>query len=64
MSSISLSPRRARLASLQNAYAVAVRLRETSGINQFVVGTGDPIQPFRVAAERPNAPEMVLACVA
>ncbi|MBB5712824.1 hypothetical protein [Sphingomonas xinjiangensis] len=64
MSSILPSPRRARLASLENAYAVAVRLREASGVDQFVVGTGDPVQPFRVAAELPTAPEMVLACVA
>ncbi|MBB5712391.1 hypothetical protein [Sphingomonas xinjiangensis] len=64
MSSILPSPRRACLASLENAYAVAVRIREASGVDQFVVGTGNPMQPFRVAAERPAAPEMVLALVA
>lgn len=58
------SARRTELASLENAYAVAIQRRETTGTNQFVVRTGNPIQPYRVAASRPSAPERLLAMVA
>lgn len=59
-----LSPRRAQLASFQHAYAVAVQLREHSGVDQFVVRTGDPEQPVRIVTERPANDEQLLALVA
>lgn len=59
-----LSPRRAQLASFEHAYAVAVQLRERSGINQFVIRTGDPEQPVRIVTERPSDGEHLLALVA
>jgi hypothetical protein len=59
-----LSPRRANLASFENAYAVAVQNREASGIEQFVVRTNDPYQPFRVTRDQPSEPETVLLLVA
>jgi hypothetical protein len=61
---ITLSARRERLASFENAYAVAVQLRETTGVNQFVVRTGNPVQPFRVSRREPQHPETALALVA
>lgn len=57
------SPGRRSLASFENAYAVAVQLRETTGVDQFVVRTCDPAQPFRVSRREPRHPEMVLALV-
>ena len=59
-----LSPGRRSLASFENAYAVAVQLRETTGVDQFIVRTGDPVQPFRVSKREPRHPETVLALVA
>jgi hypothetical protein len=50
MSVTTLSPRRGRLASFENAYAVAVQLRESTGTDQYVIGTGDPLQPFFASA--------------
>jgi hypothetical protein len=59
-----IAPAARTLASFDNAYAVAVQLRETTGVDQFVVRTGNPIQPFRVSRRRPQAPETMLAQVA
>lgn len=59
-----LSSRRQRLASFENAYAVAVQLREATGAEQFVVRTGNPLQPFRVSPLRPGRAETILALVA
>ena len=56
--------RRGQLASFENAYAVAVQARRASGARQFIVATGDPIQPFRVSRDRPTRPERVQALVA
>jgi len=64
MTIIPFSARRTRLASFENAYAVAVQLRETTGIDQFVVRTDNPVQPFRVSRHSPQHPETVLALVA
>lgn len=64
MTVIPFSARRSRLASFENAYAVAVQLRETTGVDQFVVRTDNPVQPFRVAQACPEHPEAVLALVA
>ncbi|MGK6324627.1 hypothetical protein ACMGDM_16300 [Sphingomonas sp. DT-51] len=58
------APAARTLASFDNAYTVAVQLRETTGFDQFVVRTGNPIQPFRVSRRRPQAPETMLAQVA
>lgn len=56
-----MSSLRARLASFDHAYAVALRLRETTGRDQFVVRTGDSLQPVRVTATRPADPDTMLA---
>ena len=64
MTAISLSPRRQRLSNFSNAYAVACQLRETTGADQFVVRTGNPIQPFRVSRHLPHNTETILALVA
>lgn len=58
------SRRRRDLASFDHAYAVAVRLRESTGAEQLVIGTGNTIQPFRVSRQEPRYPEEVLALVA
>lgn len=52
------------LASFENAYAVSIQLRESTGINQFVVRTADPLQRFRISWCRPRHPENLLALVA
>ena len=57
-------PDRRSLASFENAYAVAIQLRQATGVDQFVVRTGDPVQPHRVSQTRPRQPETVLALVA
>lgn len=64
MSVLSISPRRTRLASFENCYAVAVQLCETTGVGQFVIRTDTPIQPFRVTPREPLRPETILARVA
>lgn len=64
MTVIAFSARRSALASFENAYAVAIQLRETTGIDQFVVRTDNPIQPFRVSRHRPHRPKSSLALVA
>lgn len=61
---ITTSPKRAQLASFDNAYAVAIQNRESTGVDQYVVATGDPIQPFRVSRHAPTGPETMLAMVA
>lgn len=59
-----LSPRRANLASFANAYAVAIRLRECSGVDQFVVRAGNPLQPVRITNLCPTNDQHTLAMVA
>src|SRR3546814_1026046 len=44
------SSKRAALASFDHAYAVAIRMRHATGHPQFVLRTGDPLQPFRVSS--------------
>ncbi len=61
---VNASPGRCSLASFENAYAVAVQLRETTGVDQFVVRTCDPARPFRVSKREPRYPETVLALMA
>jgi hypothetical protein len=59
-----LSPRRARLASFEHSYVLALRLRHENGIPQFIVRTGNPLQPFRTTSRAPDNDEAVLALVA
>ena len=62
MADIAVDARR-RLASFENAYAVAVQLRETTGVRQLIVRTEDPARPFRVPSREPLPTETVLALV-
>ena len=59
-----LSPRRAELTSFAHAYVIAVRLREASGIDQYVVRTSNPLQPIRITSRRPVNATATLAMVA
>lgn len=59
-----LSPLRQRLNSFENCYAVATQLRRETCVDQFVVRTGTPLQPFRVTVRRPGNDEELLAWVA
>jgi hypothetical protein len=59
-----LSPRRQRLASFENAYAVALRKRRQSGRSQFILKTANPVQPFRATSQAPERDEQILALVA
>lgn len=54
---------RARLASFAHAYAVAVQRRNETGDAQFVMRTGDPLQPFRVSSSPPGMTETLLALI-
>jgi len=59
-----LSARRHHLASFERAYAVALRKRQHSGRSQFILKTGNPIQPFRTTSRPPQRDEQILALVA
>ncbi len=59
-----LSPVRARLASFEHAYAIAVQQRRHGGEECFVIGTGDPVQPYRVTATPPADTASLFAHVA
>lgn len=54
---------RARLASFPHAYAIALRRREHSGARQFVIRTGDPLQPVRVSTLPPADVDALVALV-
>jgi hypothetical protein len=58
-----LSPLRARLASFDHAYALAIQLRRATGHDQFVIRTGDPIQPVRVTSLPPDEGDSLLTLV-
>jgi hypothetical protein len=58
-----LSPLRARLASFEHAYAIATRLCRITGRDQFVIRTGDPLQPIRVSASAPPEADRLMARV-
>ena len=59
-----LSPLRSRLCDFDRAYALAIRIRETTGRHQFVLRTGDPIQPFCITETRPAMDEGLVLHVA
>lgn len=59
-----LSPRRRQLASFEHAYAVALQIRRQSGVRQFILCTGDPLQPYRTTSRAPARDERVMALVA
>ena len=59
-----LSPIRATLNSFANAYAVAVSARHATGVDHYVVATGDTLQPYRVTCDRPARDATVIARVA
>ena len=61
---ITLSPLRARLASFDHAYAVAIRRRRETGAGQYIVRTGDPSRPFRIVSTPPAGDETLTARVA
>lgn len=59
-----LSPLRARLASFDHAYVVALRLRCATGRLHYVIRTHDPLQPHRVTDRQPSRPDRTLAMIA
>lgn len=60
----SLSPRRNRLNGFEAAYKVAISACEASGIEHFIVRTGNRLQPFRVTSRLPRDASRVMARVA
>lgn len=58
-----LSPLRARLASFEHAYRLATRLRSATGKRQYVITTGNLLQPVRVTDTPPANPLSVMAWV-
>ncbi|WP_443486857.1 hypothetical protein [Novosphingobium aerophilum] len=52
---------RARLASFQNAYVVALRLRAQTGAAQYIVRTENPLHPVMVTSQWPRDGEILLA---
>lgn len=59
-----LSPLRARLASFEHAYVVAIRLRQATGTGQFIIRTGNLLQPVRIAPKPPADASTLIALVA
>ncbi len=59
-----VSTQRGRLASYDNAYAVAIRLKESTGNNQYVVKTPDASRPFRVAQSPPQDKRTIVSLIA
>lgn len=52
------------LASFDNAYAVAVRLKETTGTDQYVVKTPDASRPFCVSQGAPRDKRPIVSLIA
>lgn len=59
-----LSPRRQLLSSFDRCYAVGVQRRRHSGVSQFILRTGNPLQPFRTTSRAPKRDESIVALVA
>lgn len=57
-----LSPRRQRLSSFERCYAVALQRREHGGV-QFILRTGNPLQPLRTTSRPPSRDERLVAIV-
>lgn len=62
MNTVSI-PRR-HLATFDNAYAVAIRLKESTGDDQYVVRTPDAAQPFRVLRSAPRDMRTLVSLIA
>ena len=62
-SSPAWSLHRARLASFDHAYAVAVQRKTHGGRDQFILATGDALQPYRITSRRPSDGDTVLAVI-
>ncbi|PZU06035.1 hypothetical protein [Sphingomonas sp.] len=54
----------ATLATYDRAYAVAVQKRRETGRPQFVLRTGDALQPFRVSATGPKRDQSLMTLIA
>lgn len=52
------------LATFDNAYAVALRLKESTGDNQYVVSTPDVSRPFRVSRSAPRDLRTIVSLIA
>lgn len=52
------------LATYDRAYAVAIQKRRETGRPQFVLRTGDPLQPFRVSATGPKRAQSLMTLIA
>lgn len=57
------SAKRALLASYDRAYAVAVQMQRETGRPQFVLRTGDPLQPFRVSNSGPQRHQSLMTLI-
>ena len=55
-----LSPRRHLRSSFDRCYAVGIQRRMHSGVNQFILRTGNPLQPFRTTSRAPKRDERLL----
>lgn len=58
------SSKRAILASYEHAYAVAVQKHRETGTPQFVLRTGNPLQPFRVSGASPPSRSTLMTLIA
>lgn len=66
MMSVLSSPRSskgAKLASYDHAYAVAVQKQRETGRPQFVLRTGDALQPFRVSTSSRQRPQSMMTFI-
>jgi hypothetical protein len=59
-----VSNSRRHLASFDNAYAIAVRLKETTGTDQYVVKTPDASRLFRVSQGAPRDRRTIVSLIA
>lgn len=59
-----LSPLRKKLASFDHAYIVAIRLRDATGAEQYIVRTGLALQPYRVVPAELGHDTHIMALVA
>lgn len=59
-----LSPLREQLASFENAYQFGARRRAATGRIQFIVRTGNPLQPFRVTTLPPRQESRLATVIA